>query len=377
MKRTIQYLAVAGTVALGVTVFAQSPDLNYDGNIDFLSLPAYGEVAGVATNSKGSIYVLARTGQPFATLGDERTFYHGGSRLFEFDRNGKYVKEVGGGTYAMTFASNVRVDSQDNVAVVDAGTNMVTKFDVNGQLIGVLGRKPEAINVRPGPGQIARRIDPLPAPPPPAAAGAAPAGGGGGGEGGGGGAPSAPGAGTASEGFSRPSDIAFDSAGNQYVADGNGGNNNRIAVFNKDSNWVTGWGSTGRGPGQFNRIKGIVLDAAGNVYVADSGNMRIQVFDSKGVFKAQYGGMGSPQALCITGGPTQYLYSSNSNDPESLDGGEIFKMSLDGKILGKFGKAGKLAKEFGMVNSLDCRTDGTLLVGEVWNWRVQKVTLKP
>ena len=32
--------------------------------------------------------------------------------------------------------------------------------------------------------------------------------------------------------------------------------------------------------------------------------------------------------------------------------------------------------EFGMVNSLDCRSENELLVSEVWNWRVQKVTLK-
>jgi hypothetical protein len=33
-------------------------------------------------------------------------------------------------------------------------------------------------------------------------------------------------------------------------------------------------------------------------------------------------------------------------------------------------------KEFGTVNSLDCQSENTLLVGELTNWRVQKVTLK-
>ena len=50
-------------------------------------------------------------------------------------------------------------------------------------------------------------------------------------------------------------------------------------------------------------------------------------------------------------------------------------MELDGKILGQFGKAGKLLKKFGTVNQLDCRNPGTLLVGELTNWRVQKMTL--
>ena len=60
-----------------------------------------------------------------------------------------------------------------------------------------------------------------------------------------------------------------------------------------------------------------------------------------------------------------------------MDNGEIYKISLDGQVVGKFGKAGKMPKEFGMVNALDCRTENDLLVGEIWNWRVQKVTLKP
>ena len=48
---------------------------------------------------------------------------------------------------------------------------------------------------------------------------------------------------------------------------------------------------------------------------------------------------------------------SNSNDPETMDNGEIYKLELDGRIVGKFGKAGKLPKEFGMVNSIDCRSE--------------------
>ena len=86
--------------------------------------------------------------------------------------------------------------------------------------------------------------------------------------------------------------------------------------------------------------------------------------------------IGSPQAICISGGATQFLYSSNSNDPESLDAGEIYKVRLSGQVVGKFGSAGKLPKEFGMVNAIDCRTENDLWVGEVWNWRAQKLTLK-
>ncbi len=128
--------------------------------------------------------------------------------------------------------------------------------------------------------------------------------------------------------------------------------------------------------GQFNALRGIALDAQGNVYVADAGNSRIQVFDGDGNPKSQIAGIGIPSAICITPGAHQYLYSSNSNDPETLDNGEIYKLELDGKVVGKFGKAGKLPKEFGLVNSIDCRSENELFIGELTNWRMQKVTLK-
>src|SRR3954464_11148457 len=178
MKRTAYATVAVALTICGASLLAQSvPTLNYDANADILSLPSYGEVAGVATNSRGHVFVYARTGHAAATLGDERTFYHGGSRLFEFDQNGKFVKEIGQGVYAVNFAQQVRVDPQDNVWIVDAGSNQAVKFDGDGRFQLVLGRKPENIGVRPGPGVPASGGMP--------AEGAAPAGRGGGGGGGG------------------------------------------------------------------------------------------------------------------------------------------------------------------------------------------------
>jgi DNA-binding beta-propeller fold protein YncE len=378
MKRLLTIVVAVSALALGASLFAQSaPDIAYDANADLISLPSFGEVAGVATNSKGHLFVYARTGHAVATLGDERTFYHGGSRLFQFDQAGKFVKEIGQGVYSVNFAQQVRVDPQDNVWIVDAGSNMVVKFDADGRLAMVLGRKPENITLRQGPGAPARQLDVRAE----GAAGAAEGGRGGGrggaegGRGGGGRGGGTPGAGINGDSFNRPSDVTWDRAGNVYVADGFG-SNNRIAKFTKDGNFVKSWGQTGSGQGQFNQIRGIASDAAGNLYVADAGNKRIQVFDGEGTFKSQITGVGTPQAICVSGGATPYLFSSNSNDPESMDNGEIYKLRTNGQIVGKFGKAGKLPKEFGMVNAIDCRTENDLWVGEVWNWRAQKVTLK-
>src|SRR5476649_2604312 len=102
MTRSIPFLAAAAAagaaLALGASLAAQSvPDIPFDANADLLKLPDnihLGEAAGVATNSKGHIFVYTRTGAAHATLGTSRTFYKGGSRLFEFDATGKFVREI-------------------------------------------------------------------------------------------------------------------------------------------------------------------------------------------------------------------------------------------------------------------------------------------
>ena len=165
MNRAKHVLITTAAVAFSASLLAQAvPEINFDANADFLQLPAFGEVAGVATNSRGHIFVYARTGHAVATLGDERTFYHGGARLFEFDQAGKFVREIGEGVYGMNFAQQARVDPQDNVWIVDAGSSQVYKFQPDGRMGLVLGRKPENITVRPGPGVNAEGVLPPEAP---------------------------------------------------------------------------------------------------------------------------------------------------------------------------------------------------------------------
>ncbi|HEY4211116.1 MAG TPA: peptidyl-alpha-hydroxyglycine alpha-amidating lyase family protein [Steroidobacteraceae bacterium] len=338
--------ALAAVVALaalgsGIAVSADAlPTLNYDSAPDLLTMPDdlyLGEVAGVATNSKGHLLVYTRTGSEFMTVGAARNFVHGGSRLFEFDEHGKYLREIGAEIYGFLSAHAVRVDSQDNVWVVDEGSNMVIEFAPDGRELMTLGRKPEAVGVP------ARR------------------------------AAKGPGLGIAGDTFDGPTDVGWDSRGNIFVADGSG--NARIVKLDPHGSFIKAWGGRGSAPGQFNDIHTLALDAQGNVYVGDRGNSRIQVFDNDGRFKTQIQGIGVPTAICITPGPHPYLYSSNSNSPVDMDHGEIYKLELDGRILGKFGTAGKRLKQFGSVHEIDCREPNTLFVAELGNWRVQKLTL--
>jgi DNA-binding beta-propeller fold protein YncE len=379
MKRSL-FILVAFALALAAAPLSaqQVPAIQFDSNPMPLNMPDnihLGEVAGVATNSRGDIFVYTRTGNPTISIATSRAVAHGGSRLFQFDRTGKFVREIAQGAYGLLQAQQVRVDPQDNVWIVDQMSTQVIKFDPNGRIQLIFSRKPEALNVP------AARIEPLPTgipviqPVPEAGGRGGQRGGGEGGEGGGrGGAPALPGAGPTGEGFNRPTDVAWDTAGNIYVTDGYG--NSRVAKYDKSGKWIRNWGSRGTGPGQFNIVHGIAIDAQGMVYVADEGNKRIQVFDGDGNFKTQFTNVGTPTAICITPGSQQVLYVAHTGDPEGMEDAAIYKLDLKGNVIGKFGSAGKLPKEFGLVNSIDCRNENELLVGELSNWRVQKLTLR-
>ncbi|MEP6915502.1 MAG: peptidyl-alpha-hydroxyglycine alpha-amidating lyase family protein [Acidobacteriota bacterium] len=357
MKRLLLLLIAAGTLCVAARPSGQAsvPDIPFDSAARVLTMPPdlyLGEAAGVATNSKGELFVYTRTGNPTVGLGNSRFFAHGGSRLFQFDPRGKFVREIGQGAYAFLVAHAVRVDAQDNVWAVDEGSGQIVKFGPDGRVMMVLGRKAEAIAIRTAPG----------------------ASGGGGGQGGRGGA-AAVGAGAAGDQFNRPSDVAWDAAGDIFVADGH--TNARIAKFDRNGRFLLSWGSKGAETGQFDTPHSIAVDAGGNVYVADQGNKRIQVFDGSGAFKSQFGNIGVPTALCISGGPHQYLYSSHTGDAYGMDDAAIYKLELDGRVVGKLGTAGKQMKELGLVNALDCRRENELYVGELTNWRVQKLSLHP
>ncbi len=359
--RLFQGLAAA-LVAGGALLGAQGavPEIAFETNADLLRTPLdtfVGEVGGVGANSKGQIFVYTRTGHPYATLGDNRTFFRNGSRLFQFDASGKFVRELGQDVYGFNAAIGLRVDPQDNVWTVDRGANQVVKFDTEGRVALVLGRKPETMAVRPA----APRPEGAPAP-----------------GGGGGGAAAAnrrPGEGIPGSGLVQPTDVAWDAAGNIYISDGLGANN-RVVKLDKEGRFISHWGATGSGPGEFRGAKAIAVDKAGDVYVADAGNKRVQVFDGNGTFKREFGNVGTPLAMCMTRGATQYLYISHAGDTDGMDDAAIYKVQLDGTVIGKFGSAGKRPKEFGLANSIDCRNENELLIGELTNWRVQKVTLK-
>jgi hypothetical protein len=355
MKRFLVFL----TFFAAVPLFAQQaapPEIPFRSVPDFLKLPTnmyLGEVSGVAVNSKGHVFVFTRgnsTGPAYAATA---------AQLLEFDADGKFLREIGRNLYAWSFAHAVRVDPQDNIWVTDKGSDMVIKFNPEGRVLMVFGRKQEASDEGTGPLKH-------PKPPLPPVDGQ----------------------------FRQVTDVTWDAAGNTYISDGY--INSRVAKVDKDGNWLKSWGEPGDGPGQLNTPHSIAADAQGNIYVADRGNRRIQVFDGEGKLlriitidvpvppdaRPAIGNKpgpnvtgtmapGAPWAVCITPGPTQYLYAADAYP------GRVYKMSLDGKVLGWFGKSGKQLKQFGWIHEIACPSENELYVGELLNWRVQKLILEP
>ena len=313
------------------TAYATAPDIPFESVPNFLKMPTglyLGEGIGVARNSKGHVFIFTRSGD---------------SRLFQFDQNGNFVREIGQGLYGFEMAHAVRVDAQDNIWTVDEGTNMVVKFSPEGRVLMTMGRRPEAV------GGV--EATPVQAQAPPAEP----------------------------YRFNRPADITWDPQGNIYVADGY--INSRVAKYDKNGRFVKSVGTRGTEPYQLNIPHSITADANGNIYVADRQNRRIQVFNSDLVLRAIYDNVGAPWAVCISPGPHQYLFSSNSNPDNNIAAlaavsGEIYKMELDGTVIGKFGKPGKQLGEFSTVHAIDCRNPDELLVIEITAWRAQKIRLK-
>ena len=335
MRRCLIAGFVAFALLVAMPLFAQTkakaqnvPEIPMTSVPNFFKLPPdlyFGEGIGIATNSKGHVFVYTRSGD---------------TRLFEFDQNGNYVREIGQGVYGLEFAHAVRVDRDDNIWTVDEGTNMVIKFNPEGRVVMVLGRRPEP---------VAGAFDST--------------------------QPAAP---AEKYRFGRPTDVTWDAQGNIFVSDGYV--NSRVVKYDKNGRFVKSVGTRGSEPSQLNTPHSITSDAQGNIYVADRGNARVQVFDSDLNLKTIFDTVGNPWAVCISPGPTQYLFVSNSNPDANPAAswaitGEIYKMELDGRIIGRFGKAGKGLGEFSTVHEIDCRNPNELFVSEISAWRAQKILL--
>jgi len=333
-----------------------APEIQFDSVPDFLKLPAglnFGEVSGVAVNSKGNVFVFTRSNSAGGPA-----YAPAAAQLLEFGPKGEFIKEIGKGLYGWSFAHTVRIDKDDNIWAVDKGSDLVIKFNPAGRVVWVFGRRSESAD------DEAKAWE-HPEPPLPAIDGR----------------------------FRQPTDVAWDAAGNIYITDGYV--NSRVAKYDRNGDWVKSWGDKGTAPGQFRLPHAIAIDKDNNVYVGDRSNRRIQVFDTEGKFLRMFtidvppppgtkpvngntpagaalaATIGAPNSICITPGPNQVMFVGESTYP-----GRLFKVSLAGDVLGVIGKSGRQLKQFSGAHQLACPSDKEIYVAETSNWRVQKLILR-
>ena len=379
MRRVFVAVVLAVAALAPVSTQQQAvPELAFESVPSPLTMPNdvhFGEIGGVAVNSKKHVFVFSRgnvTGAAYMAQA---------AQLLEFDATGKFVREIGKNNFALSYAHAVRIDKQDNIWIVDKGSNMIVKFNPQGRAEWMFGRKGESSHLDLPPdyasqiGVLLKRAGlpvELPA----------------------NNNPRNPVPVHRDNVFNQPTDVAWDSKGNSYFSDGY--INSRVGKVNAKGEWVASWGSLGTGPGQFDTPHGIAVSPADEVYVADRGNRRIQVFDTEGKYlreftidvpvdtkrgKIVYGSEqpnaktgsqapGAPDALCMTPGPNPVLFVGD------LYPSRIYKVSLEGKLLGVYGQPGRNLGEFGWIHGIACPSEDEIWVGELINWRVQKLVTK-
>jgi len=352
------YPAPFSTPQVAPEIAFDMPDPNY------FVLPGdanFGEIPAVATNSKGHVFILSRSNAKGNLSGGSAT------QVFEFDARGRYVREFGRDLYSFGYGHGIRIDRNDDIWVVDKGTDVVTKLSYKtGKVLLVLGRRQE-LSAHYWE-EKEDRTD----------------------------------AGAREGWFREPTDVAWDSQGNIYVSDGYV--NSRIAKYDKNGDWIGSWGKRGVGPGQFRTPHNIVIDKYDRVWVADRTNGRLQVFDTEGKFLKevvinvatpprqpllghQYPPAsdvlekdpaanltyrpGTPDALCIAQDNPDVMFVGD------LYPGRIYKLDLDGKVLGYFSHVGKAWGRTGGLHGLACPSENLVYSAEFINWRAQKWVLHP
>ncbi len=293
-------LATVFTVGLwSAPVESNFPSMHYKVNPDWPTLPPgwnFGEVAGVAVDGKGHVFV----------------FHRGEHSIMEFTPEGRMVRSWGEGLFIRPHA--IRVDPEGNIWTVDNDTHQVLKMDPSGRIRMVVGRRgqsgesdelfnrPTDVAFAPNgdfyvsDGYVNSRVVKF----------------------------SKEGRyitawGKKGDGdgeFNLPHSVAVDGQGRVYVGDRE---NYRVQVFDANGKFLTKWnhvgspwgldlqsdqtlfladgyndrilkvtlegkvlgafGENGRLPGELNFVHHLGLDAAGNIFVSEIKNQRVQKFN--------------------------------------------------------------------------------------------------
>ncbi len=162
--------------------------------------------------------------------------------------------------------------------------------------------------------------------------------------------------------------IALDRSGNLWVADTN---NNRVEEFTANGTFVSSFGSLGSGNGQFHSPSGIVVDSLGNIFVDDAGNNRIEKFNSSLQFVSSWAVGTESFGLAVD--------ASNNIYVTQISTASVLIFDNNGNPLGSIGTTsfGSDAGQFWVPTGIAVDNQYNVYVADTGNNRIQKFTACP
>jgi DNA-binding beta-propeller fold protein YncE len=280
---------------------------------------SFGEVAGVATDSRDRVYVFNRGAHP----------------VIVFDRAGHFLSSWGEGKVVR--AHGIHIGPDDTVWCTDDCDQTVRQYTPEGKLLRTLGTsgKPSDTGATSMDFRTIRRSGPP---------------------------------------FHYPCNLALGPEEDLFIADGYG--NARIHRFTPDGRLLQSWGEPGSGPGQFHIPHGIAVDRHGTVYVADRENSRIQLFSPNGKFIAQWPDIARPCEVFVDNAGLVYVAEVGYRagmwpgiDPPTPEatGGRVSIFNPEGRLQARWGGGANPTAPGDFFAPHDIWVDayGDLYVGEV------------
>jgi len=265
------------------------------------------DIGSIAIDNRDRVYILNRSEHP----------------IMVFDCNGNLLTSWGKGYFKRAHGSCIGSDGSI-LYCTDDRNHTVTKFTTDGKVLMTLGinNKPSDTGYREA-SDLWEKIASIKRGGPP---------------------------------FNRPTGVALSSTGEIYVSDGYG--NARIHKFSKDGELLFSWGEPGPSPGQFRLPHSIWVDKQDQVWVPDRENNRIQIFNDKGEFLAQWMDLIRPTDVCIDNNEIVYV-------SELCKRISIF--TIDGKLLTRWGNENHDVNDplFVAPHAIAIDSKGDLYIGEV------------
>lgn len=280
-----------------------------------------GGVSGVDVDAQGHVFVFHRNDRawPKSNVLSKEPIALPTVTVFD-GRTGRVLSEWGANTFAMPHG--LTVDASGNVWLADVALQQVYKYSHDGRLLMTLGTRGVA--------------------------------------------------GSDSTHFNRPTEVAVAQDGSFYVSDGY--LNTRIIKFSPEGRFLFQWGTPGIEPGQFDVLHCVKVDRKGRVFVCDRGNARVQIFNARGQFLAQWkdAGIGRPYDMAIEQDGSVLIADGGDQPDAPPDRSGVTVVASDGKVVQRFGRWGNYDGQFEMAHDIAIGPDGAVYVGDITGKRIQK-----